>query len=131
MLLKLFGDFSDLSPHMTRINAVEDWHHGERSLVFEIHDLHELVEAPSGRCVIHGDNNDGEFGLLDGAYELRRNPPATSQLLVVLEGSNVLPTQFFVEKTDEVAASVGTSETQKDIELWERSCCSRHLIDSL
>ena len=112
---------------------MEDWNHGEGALVDEIHYLDELFEAPSGRCVVLGDHNDGKFRLFDGACELQRNHPTTLKLLVVFESTNVLPNKFFVEKADDVAASVGSSETQKDIVVPEGgSCCNRrHFNDSL
>lgn len=67
VLLELSIDFSDLPPHVTRVNAVEDGDHGEGASVLEIHDLDDFFEAPSGRCVVRGDHHDGELGLLDGA----------------------------------------------------------------
>lgn len=129
VLLKLFGDSSDLSPHMKRIHVVEDWNHGEGALFDGIHDLDEFFETPSGRCVILGDHNDGKFRLFDGACELQRNHPTTLKLHVVFEGTYLFSNKFFVEKADNVAASVDSSETQKDVVVPEGgSCCNiRHL----
>lgn len=68
MLLQLYGDLTDLPPHVTRVNAVEDGDHGEGAFILDIHDLDEFFEAPSGGCVVRGDDNDGELRLLDGAF---------------------------------------------------------------
>lgn len=80
-----------------------------------LHYLHQLLQTPSGRRVVFGEDNDRDFGPLYSLQKLGRNILSSTEIVVISEGVDSGLCQSDVEVVCEVLASIFASETKEDV----------------
>ena len=111
MFLKGFPKTTRLFPDIRGINIIENREHDLPKSSPTLHDLHQLLEAPTRICVASREDDDGDSRPLNRLHKLFCYILASSQRIVVDEGVDSGIDQCGVEVASEGLASVFASET--------------------
>ena len=73
--------------NMRRIHVIENWYHNLAKFFPAFDDLHQLIQAPAGTCVVIRERDNRDPRSSNGVDQLRGNGSAFYNL-IVLEGSD-------------------------------------------
>lgn len=108
--LKCIRKASRLVSQIGRPHLVENGEHNLPHHFLAVENFHQLIQAPRGRSIVPGKDDDGLPGILDGSQELARYALTSLEPITVPECKDSLARKSMIQMVREVCAGVFTTE---------------------